>query len=119
MGSANCRLQVMASNLPAEEIAGLKVVFEEMDANKNGSITVEELREALQRKGKDFQHRWCTCTPGDVCSNRHRLVYVYKPVPVGAYVGIRHTVSAYGIRHRHTAYGIGIRVYAGPFTNHN
>ncbi|CAD7696382.1 unnamed protein product [Ostreobium quekettii] len=44
-------LKVMASHLPAEEIAGLKVVFEEMDANNNGSITVEELREALKKKG--------------------------------------------------------------------
>ena len=47
-----CNLQVMASNLPAEEIAGLKVVFEEIDTNKNGSITVEELREALKKKGR-------------------------------------------------------------------
>eukprot|EP00803_Ostreobium_quekettii_P001566 evm.model.scf_1195.4 EVM.evm.TU.scf_1195.4 scf_1195:38509-47423(+) len=44
-------LKVMAANLPEEEIAGLRVQFEEMDRNRNGTITVEELRLALKKKG--------------------------------------------------------------------
>jgi len=44
-------LKVIALNLPKEEIEGLKHMFHEMDADKNGTITVDELRQGLQKKG--------------------------------------------------------------------
>lgn len=47
-----CALQVIAANLPEEEIAGLRVQFEEIDADKSGTITAEELGAALKKKGE-------------------------------------------------------------------
>lgn len=44
-------LKVIACNLPKEEIAGLKELFLEMDQDKSGTITVEEMRQGLKRKG--------------------------------------------------------------------
>ncbi|KAK9857574.1 hypothetical protein WJX84_007746 [Apatococcus fuscideae] len=44
-------LQVIASTMNAEEIAGLRSLFQALDADKNGSITVEELREGMARQG--------------------------------------------------------------------
>lgn len=44
-------LKVIACNLPKEEIAGLKELFLEMDEDKSGTITVEEMRQGLKRKG--------------------------------------------------------------------
>ncbi|KAG2489663.1 hypothetical protein HYH03_011775 [Edaphochlamys debaryana] len=44
-------LKVIATHLPENEISGLKALFQEMDADGSGSITVEELREALRKKG--------------------------------------------------------------------
>eukprot|EP01026_Neomeris_dumetosa_P039073 TRINITY_DN31_c9_g1_i8.p2 TRINITY_DN31_c9_g1~~TRINITY_DN31_c9_g1_i8.p2 ORF type:complete len:295 (-),score=58.44 TRINITY_DN31_c9_g1_i8:399-1283(-) len=44
-------LRVIALNLPAEEIAGLKAMFQSIDTDKSGTITVQELREALRLKG--------------------------------------------------------------------
>ncbi|GLC45677.1 hypothetical protein PLESTB_001317600 [Pleodorina starrii] len=44
-------LKVIATHLPDTEITGLRALFAEMDADGSGSITGEELRQALQRKG--------------------------------------------------------------------
>lgn len=43
-------LKVIASNLPAEEITGLKEMFEAMDKDGSGTITVDEMREGLRNK---------------------------------------------------------------------
>ncbi|KAE9599064.1 putative non-specific serine/threonine protein kinase [Lupinus albus] len=40
-------LQVMAENLADEEINGLKAMFANMDTDKSGTITYEELRKGL------------------------------------------------------------------------
>eukprot|EP01024_Parvocaulis_polyphysoides_P007797 TRINITY_DN12295_c0_g1_i4.p1 TRINITY_DN12295_c0_g1~~TRINITY_DN12295_c0_g1_i4.p1 ORF type:complete len:538 (+),score=105.98 TRINITY_DN12295_c0_g1_i4:568-2181(+) len=45
-------LKVIALNLPEEEIAGLKSMFQTIDTDKSGTITVEELRQALKEKGQ-------------------------------------------------------------------
>jgi len=44
-------LSVMTSVLDEEELAGLKKVFQDIDANGDGHITAEELRDALKRQG--------------------------------------------------------------------
>lgn len=46
-----CLPQVIAFNLPLEEIQGLKAMFESMDNDKSGTITIEEMREGLKAKG--------------------------------------------------------------------
>lgn len=44
-------LKVIAQGLSPEEIAGLRSVFESLDADGSGTITVDELREGLKRQG--------------------------------------------------------------------
>ncbi|PNY11238.1 calcium-dependent protein kinase 9-like protein [Trifolium pratense] len=44
-------LKVIAENLSSEEIQGLKAMFTNMDTDKSGTITYEELRAGLQRLG--------------------------------------------------------------------
>jgi len=44
-------LRLVASNLPADEIRGLREMFEAIDADGSGTVTAEELRQALERKG--------------------------------------------------------------------
>ncbi|CAI8586872.1 unnamed protein product [Vicia faba] len=44
-------LKVIAENLSSEEIQGLKQMFTNMDTDKSGTITYEELRTGLQRLG--------------------------------------------------------------------
>ncbi|KAK7316763.1 hypothetical protein RJT34_00470 [Clitoria ternatea] len=44
-------LKVIAENMSAEEIQGLKAMFTNMDTDKSGSITYEELKAGLQRLG--------------------------------------------------------------------
>ncbi|XP_054819052.1 calcium-dependent protein kinase 33 [Prosopis cineraria] len=44
-------LKVIAENLSEEEIQGLKAMFTNMDTDKSGTITYEELKEGLQRLG--------------------------------------------------------------------
>ncbi|GAB4824128.1 hypothetical protein N2152v2_011174 [Parachlorella kessleri] len=44
-------MKVIAAGMPAEEIAGLEAIFKSIDVDGSGTITAEELREALQSKG--------------------------------------------------------------------
>ncbi|CAN8246267.1 unnamed protein product [Cochlearia groenlandica] len=44
-------LKVIAESLSEEEIQGLKTIFENMDTDKSGSITYEELKTGLHRLG--------------------------------------------------------------------
>ncbi|KAJ4850443.1 Calcium-dependent protein kinase 33 [Turnera subulata] len=44
-------LKVMAENLSEEEIKGLKQMFNNMDTDRSGTITYEELRDGLARLG--------------------------------------------------------------------
>ncbi|KIY98461.1 calcium-dependent protein kinase [Monoraphidium neglectum] len=44
-------LKVIALNLPAAEIEGLKEMFAAMDKDGSGTITVDEMREGLKSKG--------------------------------------------------------------------
>lgn len=44
-------LMHIARTLPPEEIQGLREMFEAMDADKSGSISIHELREGLRKKG--------------------------------------------------------------------
>lgn len=44
-------LQVIAENLSTEEIAGLREMFNNMDTDRNGTITFEELKNGLTRLG--------------------------------------------------------------------
>lgn len=43
-------LRVIASNLPEIEIHGLREMFVAMDTDKSGTISMEELKEALRLK---------------------------------------------------------------------
>lgn len=43
--------QVIALNLPAAEIEGLKAMFASMDADGSGTITAEEMAAALKARG--------------------------------------------------------------------
>lgn len=44
-------MKVIAASMPADEISGLKNIFESIDADKSGTITAQELKEALDKKG--------------------------------------------------------------------
>lgn len=44
-------LKVMAENLSDEEIKGLKEMFNNIDTDRSGTITLEELKEGLARLG--------------------------------------------------------------------
>ena len=46
--------QVMARSLPFNEIVGIKEMFEEIDEDGSGCITVDELREGLKQKGANL-----------------------------------------------------------------
>ena len=41
----------MATALPYSKIAGIKEMFEDVDATHSGCITVDEMQEALRKKG--------------------------------------------------------------------
>ncbi|XP_059632880.1 calcium-dependent protein kinase 24 [Cornus florida] len=45
-------LRVVADNLPDEQIAGIKKIFNMMDTDKNGKLTIEELRDGLKMIGQ-------------------------------------------------------------------
>ncbi|MQM14594.1 hypothetical protein Taro_047528, partial [Colocasia esculenta] len=45
-------LRVVAEQLSVEEVAGIKEMFEMMDINKNGKITLEELKFGLHKLGQ-------------------------------------------------------------------
>lgn len=44
-------VKIIANNLPADEISGMREIFMEIDKDKSGSITVDEFAQALRRKG--------------------------------------------------------------------
>lgn len=44
-------MQVIAGCLSEEEIKGLKEMFKSMDSDNSGTITVDELRRGLAKKG--------------------------------------------------------------------
>ncbi len=44
-------LQIIAVSLPVDEISGMREMFLEIDKDKSGTITVDEFRDALRRKG--------------------------------------------------------------------
>ena len=44
-------MKVIASAMPADEIAGLAEIFKSIDADSSGTITAEELSTALKNKG--------------------------------------------------------------------
>lgn len=44
-------LQVVAEHLSIEEVADIKNMFEKMDINKKGRITLEELKSGLHKLG--------------------------------------------------------------------
>ena len=44
-------MAIIASRIPEQEIYGLKTMFEAIDEDGTGSITVEELQQALEKKG--------------------------------------------------------------------
>lgn len=44
-------LRVVATHLPPEEIEGIRQMFMDLDADGSGTISFEELREGLRRKG--------------------------------------------------------------------
>ena len=45
-------MKVIASSMPLDEITGLKNLFESIDTDKSGTITAQELKDALEKKGK-------------------------------------------------------------------
>ena len=48
-------LRVMAKNISEEEVAGLKELFKQIDADSSGNITIEELREAMKKDNSPLQ----------------------------------------------------------------
>lgn len=48
-------MQVIAESLSEEEIAGLKEMFKMMDADNSGHITVEELKNGLEKVGANLK----------------------------------------------------------------
>ncbi|KAG0476690.1 hypothetical protein HPP92_013062 [Vanilla planifolia] len=48
-------LRVVAEQLPSEEINGIKQMFQMMDKDKNGTLTLEELKEGFHKIGQPVQ----------------------------------------------------------------
>lgn len=48
-------MKIIATAMPADEIAGLRAVFESIDTDKSGTITALELQEALSQKGTSLK----------------------------------------------------------------
>ena len=46
--------QVIARNLPSNELQGIKEMFKAIDEDSSGCITVDELREGLRKKGAEL-----------------------------------------------------------------
>ena len=71
-------LQIIAVNLPADEISGMREIFLDIDKDGSGSITAEEFAQALRKKGNNLPEE-------DV----QRLVAVrgWKVMSVRAYSG--------------------------------
>lgn len=44
-GAHTCPSQVIATHLPETEIMGLKSLFEDMDSDRSGSISIDKLAE--------------------------------------------------------------------------
>lgn len=44
-------LKILASSLPPEEIVGIRQMFQDLDKDNSGTITVDELREGLKMRG--------------------------------------------------------------------
>lgn len=47
-------LQVIAESLSEEEIGGLKELFRMIDSDNSGTITFDELKDALKRVGSEL-----------------------------------------------------------------
>mmetsp|Transcript_19888 Transcript_19888/g.64727 ORF Transcript_19888/g.64727 Transcript_19888/m.64727 type:complete len:514 (-) Transcript_19888:65-1606(-) len=45
---------VLSKHLSLEEVSGLKAVFDSMDENKDGTVTIQELQNGLKAKGHDL-----------------------------------------------------------------
>ena len=56
-------MQVIATSLPSDEIEGLRQLFESIDIDKSGTITVDELREGLKKKGNQSSITYFTLFP--------------------------------------------------------
>jgi calcium-dependent protein kinase len=48
-------MKIIASSMPADEIAGLKAIFLSIDVDQSGTITASELNEALKKKGASLK----------------------------------------------------------------
>lgn len=48
-------MKIIAAGMPADEIAGLRQVFESIDTDKSGTITAQELHDALTKKGTSLK----------------------------------------------------------------
>lgn len=86
-------MKVIASAMPADEIAGLAEIFKSIDADNSGTITAEELSAALKDKGSLLKR-----VRGGVVA----------PVCVLPIVGCLHPVSAATLVHLCTV-GCGCR----------
>jgi len=64
-------LQVIAESLSEEEIAGLKEMFNMIDADKSGQITFEELKAGLKRVGANLKESEILDLMQAVSFNRH------------------------------------------------
>eukprot|EP00967_Tisochrysis_lutea_P062351 scaffold80002_cov14-Tisochrysis_lutea.AAC.1 len=47
-----CGGQVIAVNLPIDEISGMREMFMDIDKDKSGNITIDEFAAALHKKGQ-------------------------------------------------------------------
>jgi calcium-dependent protein kinase len=48
---SHVHLQLIAETLTEDEISGLKEMFQSMDVDKSGSLTIDELRHGLAKQG--------------------------------------------------------------------
>ena len=46
--------QIIAVNLPADEISGMREIFLDIDKDHSGSISAEEFAQALRKKGNNL-----------------------------------------------------------------
>ncbi len=52
-----CLCKVIATTLEPEEIEGIRQMFTEMDSDSSGTISFEELRDGLRKRGAHLADR--------------------------------------------------------------
>jgi calcium-dependent protein kinase len=73
-------MKVVAMNLPAEEIDTYTQMFQMMDKDKDGNLTLEELKQGLQINGHPVPEAEIKMLLEAVSVYNHHLFFLYNVV---------------------------------------